>query len=71
MTLSLSVFHVAAALLNKKRFSFRNKVHLYEFVISSILICHFTSLTLLYYAERNIRCFAAIIRLTADAKILV
>lgn len=71
MTFSLSVFHVAAALSDRKRFFFRNKVHLYEFMIRSILICHFTSLTLLRYAESDIRCFAAIVHLIIDAKILV
>lgn len=71
MILSLNVFHVAAALSDRERFFFRNKVHLYEFMISSILICHFTSLTLLHYAEGNIHCFAAIVHLIIDAKILV
>ena len=71
MALSLSVFHVAAALSGREGFSFRNKVHLYGFVVSSILICHSTSLTLLHCAGCDIRCFAAIARLTADAKILV
>lgn len=71
MTLSFNVFHVAAALSDRERFFFRNKVHLYEFMISSILICHFTSLTLLHCAECDMRCFAAIAHLIVDAKILV
>ncbi len=71
MTLSLSIFHVAAALSSRERFFFRNKVHLYEFVIRSILTCHFSLLTLLHYAESDIHCFAAIVRLIVDAKILV
>ena len=71
MILNLNVFHVTAALLNKERFFFRNKVHLYEFVIRSILICHFTSLTLLHYAECDIHCFAVIIHFIVNAKILV
>lgn len=71
MTFNLNVFHVAAVLLNKKKFFFKNKVHLYEFVIRSIFIYHFILLILLHYAKCNIRYFAVIIRFIVDAKIFV
>lgn len=71
MIFSLSVFHVIAALLNKERFFFRKKIHLYELLISSILISYFTSLTLFYKTEYDIRYFAAITRLIINAKNLL